>query len=153
MPGFMAICAVDRARGTGCVGLTNATAGIATIDLARELLAELERNEPTVPAPWTPNTDVPDEIADLLGVWHWGNTAFVLTLESDEVVARRDGVVKWRFAVGDGRVVGTGGYLAGEELHVVRRADGTVGHLEAATFILTRQPYDPEAPIPGGLPG
>jgi D-alanyl-D-alanine carboxypeptidase len=49
-------------------------------------------------------------------------------------------------------VVGTGGYQSGEELHVVRRDDGSVSHLEAATFVLTRTPYDPEAPIPGGAP-
>ncbi len=44
------------------------------------------------------------------------------------------------------------GYHAGEELKVVRRADGTIGHLDVATFIYTRTPYDPDAPIPGGHP-
>jgi hypothetical protein len=58
----------------------------------------------------------------------------------------------YRFAVVDGRVVGTSGYHAGETLHVVRRPDGSVGHLDVATFIFTRTPYDPEAPVPGGHP-
>ena len=53
----------------------------------------------------------------------------------------------------DGRVVGTSGYHAGETLHVVRRPDGSVSHLDVATFIYTRTPYDPDAPVPGGHPG
>jgi D-alanyl-D-alanine carboxypeptidase len=44
-------------------------------------------------------------------------------------------------------------YHAGETLHVVRRDDGSVSHLECATFVYTRTPYDPQAPIPGGVPG
>ena len=73
-------------------------------------------------------------------------------MHGDELVASRNGVEMYRFAVLDGRVVGTSGYHAGEPLHVVRRADGTVSHLDVATFIYTRTPYDPEAPIPGGPP-
>ena len=52
----------------------------------------------------------------------------------------------------DGRLVGTSGYMHGEELKVVRNDDGSVNHLDLATFILTRTPYDPAAPIPGGPP-
>jgi hypothetical protein len=32
----------------------------------------------------------------------------------------------------------------------VRNDDGSVNHLDVATFIHTRTPYDPAAPIPGG---
>jgi CubicO group peptidase (beta-lactamase class C family) len=152
MPGFLAICLVDRDRGTGCVGLANATTGMVTADLARDLLADLEASEPSVPQPWVPNPEVPPLLVDVLGVWHWGNTPFVFTLEGDEVVARKDGEDKWRFVVRDGRVLGSYGYQAGEELRVVRRPDGTVSHLDAATFVLTRHPYDASAPIPGGAP-
>ncbi|WP_422385610.1 DUF7586 domain-containing protein [Nocardioides houyundeii] len=56
------------------------------------------------------------------------------------------------FGLGDGRIVGLQGYHRGETLHVVRRPDGEVDHLEVATFVLTRTPYDPAAPIPGGPP-
>jgi len=34
---------------------------------------------------------------------------------------------------------------------VGRAADGTPQHLDLATFIFTRTPYDPAAPIPGGV--
>ncbi len=47
--------------------------------------------------------------------------------------------------------VGLDGYLTGEPLRVVRRADGTVSHLDLASFRFTRTPYDPEADVPGGV--
>ena len=63
-----------------------------------------------------------------------------------------DGVVVLRFEIRDDRIVGLVGYHAGETLHVVRRDDGSVSHLECATFVYTRTPYDPEVEIPGGHP-
>ena len=39
-----------------------------------------------------------------------------------------------------------------ERLRVERNDDGSVNHLNCATFIYTRVPYDPAAPIPGGHP-
>jgi CubicO group peptidase (beta-lactamase class C family) len=152
MPGFLAACLVDRQRRTGAVLLANATSGLAPGLLARDLLDELENREPTLPEPWRPTTQVPDSIADVLGVWHWGNTPYVASIDRDDVVLTREGVVAHRFEVrGDG-IVGVAGYHAGETLHVVRRQDGSVSHLECATFIYTRTPYDPRAPIPGGVP-
>ncbi len=61
---------------------------------------------------------------------------------------------QWRaeFALVDDRLVGTAGYHHGEPLDVVRREDRSVSHLEVSTFVLTRTPYDPAAPIPGGPP-
>jgi hypothetical protein len=47
--------------------------------------------------------------------------------------------------------VGLDGYYAGETLRVVRRADGSVSHLDLATFIFSREPYDVTAEIPGGV--
>jgi CubicO group peptidase (beta-lactamase class C family) len=153
MPGFLATCLVDRPRRTGGVVLTNATTGWSPVQVVLRLLEELEHCEPTLPEPWLPSTGAPPELAGVPGVWHWGNTPFVFAMEGAELVVRREGEVAHRFAVVDGRVVGRSGYHAGETLHVVRRPDGTVAHLEAATFVYTRTPYDPEAPIPGGPPG
>lgn len=152
MPGFHAICLVDRTRRTGCVGLTNGTAGVPVTAFAATMLAELETWEPTLPPPWQPTATVPAEFAEALGVWHWGATPIVLTCEGTHLVARREGVERWRFVARDGRIVGSAGHFAGEELHVVRRDDGSVSHLDAGTFILTRAPYDAGAPIPGGPP-
>lgn len=153
MPGFLAACLVDWSRGVGSVVLANATTGHSPSDLAAALLDELEQSEPTVATPWTATARVPDQLVDALGVWHWGNTPFVFAMAGHELVASKHGVEKYRFAVVDGQVVGTAGYHAGERLLVVRRPDGSVSHLDIATFIYTRTPYDPDAPIPGGPPG
>jgi len=67
-------------------------------------------------------------------------------------VARRRAVEAWRFVAAEGRIVGSRGYHSGEELHVVRRSDGHVSHLDVGTFILTREPYEAGVPIPGGHP-
>ncbi|HEU5036175.1 MAG TPA: serine hydrolase domain-containing protein [Nocardioides sp.] len=153
MPGFLATVLVDRPRRTGGAVLANATTGYSPAAIVTELLEELERCEPTIAEPWRPTAAVPDALAGVPGVWHWGNTAIVLAMEGSDLVARRNGVELYRFRVtGEGRVIGRSGYHAGEEMRVVRRADGSVHYLEVATFIYTRTPYDPTAPIPGGVP-
>lgn len=154
MPGFLATVLVDRRRRTGGAVLANATTGYPPARTVMELLDELEQCEPTIAEPWLPSSGVPAALAGVPGVWHWGNTPFVLAMVGDALVAYRDGVESYRFVVtDDGRVVGRSGYHAGEEMHVVRRPDGSVRYLDVATFIYTRTPYDPDVPIPGGLPG
>ena len=152
MPGFLAACFVDRPRRTGVVLLCNATTGLAPGILARDLLDELERCEPALPEPWRPTGEVPAAAAGALGVWHWGNTSYVAALDRGDLVMSLDGEVAHRFEVRGDRLVGRTGYHAGETLRVVRRDDGSVSHLECATFVYTRTPYDPDAPIPGGPP-
>jgi len=152
MPGFLATVLVDRKRRTGGVVLANATAGYSPATIVMELLDELERCEPALPEPWRPSAGVPPELAGVPGVWHWGNTPFVFAMEGERLVARRNGTAAYSFEVRDGRVLGVTGYHAGEELQIVRRDGGTIGHLDVATFVYTRVPYDPDAPIPGGHP-
>ncbi len=159
MPGFLAACFVDRTRRTVAVALANATAGLDPSGFAGSLLATLEREEPTIPAPWRPSTTVPAPVVDLLGRWYWGATPHDFAWEGAEVVVRGPGGdVTWRYRVvddSDGQdavLVGTHGYQDAEELLVVRRPDGTISHLDLATFVLTRTPYDPAAPIPGAPP-
>ncbi|MEO5664173.1 MAG: serine hydrolase domain-containing protein [Nocardioides sp.] len=152
MPGFHAICLVDRRRRTGVVGLVNGTTGVPVATFGAGLLEELELWEPSLPMPWVPNESVPPEFVDILGLWHWGARPVVFACEGGDLVARSGGVEAWRFGVVAGRVVGTRGYHSGEPLHVVRRSDGAVSHLDVGTFILTREPYEAGTPIPGGGP-
>jgi len=42
-------------------------------------------------------------------------------------------------------------YQAGEPLTVVTGPDGSVTALNTGSFIYTRTPYDPAAPVPGGV--
>ena len=86
---------------------------------------------------------VPDWARELLGYWHWGNSAYEVRW-NDERLEWRDlarGAVAEQFGLDGDRIVGLAGYHHGETLHVVRRDDGSVDHLECATFVYTREPY------------
>ncbi len=151
MPGFLAGLFVDPVRRTGAVLVANATTGMRCEGLAVELLEAVEESEGTVPRPWTPASSVPPTVENLLGVWHWGNTALAFAWDGRQVVVTEPtgAVVVHRFLPHeDGTFLGTVGYHHGERLHVVRNADGSVNHLVCGTFVYTRVPYDPAAPIP-----
>jgi CubicO group peptidase (beta-lactamase class C family) len=151
MPGFLAAVFVDPRTHASAVVMANVTTGIEVERLTADMIARVQplgyhpterENEP----------DPEDAMPDLEGDWFWGNTPFRLTATSDGLILESERQ-PWRFVRDriDG-YRGLNGYTAGEELSVVRRADGTPSHLEVATFVLTRTPYDPDAPIPGGLP-
>jgi len=146
MPGFLAGVFVDRAEQTGAVMLTNTTSGVDP--LVPGLLADLRAAEPRVVDPWTPS---PAPLSlDLLGVWFWGPTPHVLRARAGGLLhlgplAGRNGRAS-RFApCADGTWQGLDGYYAGETLRIAP------DHLDLATFIFTRTPYDPQAPVPGGV--
>jgi hypothetical protein len=40
----------------------------------------------------------------------------------------------------DGRIIGVSNYHAGEELKIIRNLDGSVSHLDIATYLHTRDP-------------
>lgn len=151
MPGFQATAFVEPHSGLGVVALTNGTTGFAGFELTDRLLG------PTTPGPvepWVPTVEVPDWARELVGHWHWGNSAYEVRwhnelLEFHDVA--RMGLAE-QFVLRDGAIVGVNGYHKAEQLHVVRDEDGRINHLNCATFIYTREPYDPRAPIPGGVP-
>ena len=149
MPGFLASLFVDPDTGDGTVALANATTGLDTGGVPTLLLSD---DEVSAPEPWVPSDDVPEPAREVLGLWFWGNTAMELRWSNDRLelrsLVRPEGVD--RFELCGSRIVGTEGYHRGEELRVVRNDDGSVNHLDIATFIHTRAPYDPAAPIPGG---
>lgn len=155
MPGFLAGLLVDRTRRTAAVCLANGTQGLRAEGLPLDLLGTLEELEPTIADVWSPNDDVPDAVAEILGVWHWGNTAYAFSYRAGQVVATPLGTALPSYTFSPqtrDSFLGTSGYHHGETLRVVRDDDGAVNHLSCATFIYTRAPYDPAAPIPGGPP-
>lgn len=149
MPGFQAALLVDRPRHTGAVVLANSTTGLRSSDLCRDLAELLHADEPRVPPAWEPSREVPDQVREVVGVWHWGNTALRLTWAEGLVQATHVlsgapyATWEWR----DGRLVGRTGHHHGEELRHHASAGGE--HLSCSTFVLTRTPYDPAAPVPG----
>lgn len=153
VPGFRAGLFLDRVRSTAGICVSNGGTGLRAEAFPLDLMRVLEEQEPSIPPAWTPAASLPPAVRDVLGLWHWGNQAFTMSYEDEVVVARiLDSGLTWcTFRRVDARgVIGATGYFAGEPLTAVRRPDGSVGHLECATFIFTRVPYDPQAPIPGG---
>jgi CubicO group peptidase (beta-lactamase class C family) len=155
MPGFVATVWVDRDERIGAVALANATGGVAVSTLAAELLDAVVTREPREPDEWVPMADVDQDLLALTGPWYWGTRGHALRLLADrwlELVPLRD--ADWRCRLrpeADGTWTALDGYYADETMRVVRNADNSISHLNLNTFILTRTPYDPESPIPGGI--
>jgi CubicO group peptidase (beta-lactamase class C family) len=146
MPGFLAGVFVDRDERTGAVSLANTTSGLDP--LLPGLLADLRAAEPRVVDAWTPSSSpVPLE---MLGVWFWGPAPYLLRALPGGLLhlgpmPGRTGRAS-RFARRDGGTwVGLDGYYAGEPLRIAE------DHLDLGTFVFTRSPYDPTAPVPGGV--
>lgn len=170
MPGFLAALRVDLTGGDGLVQLTNTTSAPSTGPLATELLALLAEEEPPPVEPWsargvpatgtTNGTTTEDEPAsallELTGTWHWGPAVTTARLVGEHLVLGEPGQQRGaRFALtassGHDEWVGLDDYHTGEPLRVVRRPDGTVSHLDLASFRLTRTPYATDADVPGGV--
>lgn len=146
MPGFLAGVFVDRAEMAGAVMLANTTSGLDP--LVPGLLADLRAAEPWVGPAWSPSP--PPVPLDVLGVWFWGPTPHVLRAQAGGLLhlgplPGRAGRASRFVRRDDGSWVGLDGYYAGETLRIAG------DHLDLATFVFTRRPYDPAAPVPGGV--
>jgi CubicO group peptidase (beta-lactamase class C family) len=151
MPGYLAGLRVARDTGDGAVVLSNTTSSPAPRRLVTALLAGLEQHEPAHVEPWSASGDA--SVLELVGTWHWGPSVAMARVEGDDLVLGEPGVARGsRFRqVGPDAWVGLDSYYTGEPLRVVRRPDGSVSHLDLASFRFTRTPYDPDADVPGGV--
>jgi CubicO group peptidase (beta-lactamase class C family) len=145
MPGFLAGVLVDREERTGAVMLANTTSGLDP--LVPALLADLRAAEPRVVEPWRPAP--PAVPLEQLGIWFWGPVPYALRAVGGLLhlgpLPGRSGRASRFTRRADGAWVGLDGYQAGEVLRLA--AD----HLDLGSFVFTRTPYDPAAPVPGGV--
>ncbi len=155
MPGFLASLFVDPVSGSGVVALAGATTGLSCEDVPVALSSPDGSGAADGPIRrWEPTVEVPAAAADALGLWFWGNTAIEHRwhhggLEQWHLQSGRPGS---RFELRGDDLVGVRGYHHGETLRVVRSpgAHGDaarVTHLECATFLHTRVPYDPRVSV------
>ncbi|MEU6840901.1 serine hydrolase domain-containing protein [Streptomyces sp. NPDC046716] len=155
LPGFVAGLWLSEEEGLAAVVLANCTSGVASGTVAAELLGIVADAEPRIPEPWRPLPEVDPAVLELAGPWYWGTQIVALRLAADGAVVLgpvAGGGRRSRFrANGDGTWTGLDGYYAGEPLRAVRRPDGSVSHLDLGSFVFTRQPYDVDAPVPGGV--
>jgi hypothetical protein len=146
MPGFLAGVFVDREEQTGAVSLANTTTGLDAVVFG--LLEDLRAAEPRIVEPWIP---APSPVPlDCLGVWFWGPSPYALRSVGGGLLhlgplPGRPGRASRFMRRDDGTWVGLDGYFAGETLRI------TENHLNLDTFLFTRTPYDPDAPVPGGV--
>ncbi|AIJ26324.1 serine hydrolase domain-containing protein [Amycolatopsis methanolica] len=154
MPGFLACTLVDEVTGTGALTFANTTSGPAILGLVVDLISIADEQEPNLPEEWRPS-EVDRSLLTLTGLWHWGPTPYHLRLIPGGMLslAPVNGMGRAsRFRpVAQDKWLGLDGYYAGETLRVGRDTDGTPRHLDLATFVFTRTPYDPAAPVPGGV--
>lgn len=155
LPGFLAFLAIAVEDDVAAVVLANCTSGVPLATVGADLVRIVAEAEPRIPEPWRPLREVEPSVLELAGQWYWGTYGFGLRLTADGLLSleplsgtgRRS-----RFrANGDGSWTGLEGYYAGELLWPVRRTDGSVDHLDLGSFVFTRQPYDENASVPGGV--
>jgi CubicO group peptidase (beta-lactamase class C family) len=151
MPGFVATLCVSPDEGVGGIAMANATSGPDIGTLAIDLARIVAEREPRLPARWKPLPVVDQDLLALTGLWYWGPRPYALRLLADRVlelspVAGSGRASRFR-AEPDGTWTGLGGYYIGETLRVIRGAGGAVDHLDLGTFVFTREPYEPDAPL------
>lgn len=155
LPGFLANLTLSVEDDVAAVLLANCTSGPLLGAVGADLVRIVAEAEPRIPEPWSPLREVDPAVLELAGQWYWGTNGYGLRVNADGLLAlgpltgsgRRS-----RFrSNGDGTWTGLEGYFAGELLRPVRRTDGSLSHLDLGSFVFTRQPYDPEAPVPGGV--
>ncbi len=155
LPGFLASLTLAVDDDVAAVVLTNCTSGVPVVAVGADLVRIVAEAEPRIPEPWRPLRDIDPSVLELAGQWYWGTHGFGLRLTADGLLSleplsgpgRRS-----RFRPnGDGTWTGLEGYYAGEVLRPVRRTDGSVDHLDLGSFVFTRQPYDENAAVPGGV--
>ncbi|MDP9799915.1 CubicO group peptidase (beta-lactamase class C family) [Catenuloplanes nepalensis] len=156
LPGFLAMLAIDPEERLGAVVFGNATTGLDVGAVTADLIRIVAEREPHVPEPWRPLPSIDPELLALAGPWYWGPSPYLLSPAADgflELSALHGGGTRaTRLRPDpDGGWTGRSGYFAGERLRVERDASGAVTHLDVGTFVFTRRPYDPGAPIPGGV--
>ncbi|MDO0934605.1 serine hydrolase domain-containing protein [Streptomyces sp. DG2A-72] len=155
LPGFLANLTMSVEDDVAAVVLANCTSGPLLGSVGADLVCIVADAEPRIPEPWRPLPEVDRSALELTGQWYWGTHAFALRLTAAEGVSLEPlsgtGRRSHFRSNGDGTWTGLEGYYAGELLRAVRRADGTVDHLDLASFVFTRQPYDEAASVPGGV--
>ncbi|MFI6148369.1 serine hydrolase domain-containing protein [Streptomyces sp. NPDC051109] len=155
LPGFVAGLWLSEADDVAAVVLANCTSGLPAATVAAELVAIVADAEPPFPQPWRPFKEADPVALELCGPWYWGTSPQVLRLKADGLmelapVSATGRAARFR-SEPDGSWTGLSGYYAGETLRAVRREDGSVSHLDLGSFVFTREPYDAQAPVPGGV--
>ncbi|WP_369203567.1 serine hydrolase domain-containing protein [Streptomyces sp. PU-14G] len=155
LPGYLAALSACEEEDLAAVVLANCTSGPAVETVAADLIRTVADAEPRFPEPWRPLPEVDPALLELAGPWYWGTQVIGVRVRAGGALELGPLSGTGRRSAfrpeDDGTWTGLEGYYAGERLEAVRRPDGTVSHLDLGSFVFTRAPYDPQAPVPGGV--
>lgn len=145
MPGQVTCALVDRESGTGAISLLNAPPTPDPVGFTAGLAAYAIEHDPVEPEPWRPGTSVPDELVGVLGRWYAEGSPHDFsvrrgTLEARVPNAPTSAPPSVFERVGDDLYRTKSGREVGEPLRISRNPDGSVSHLNWATYRFTREP-------------
>ncbi|HEX4976378.1 MAG TPA: serine hydrolase domain-containing protein [Nocardioides sp.] len=144
-PGFISGLFTHRESGTGGLVLMNSTSAPDPAAFAVALADHVIDNDPVDPEPWRPGREVPDELADLVGLWFSEGAPFVFSVKQGRLEARAQALPEHKPSsvferVADDLYRTVSGREAGELLRVTRDGDGRVVKMNWATYLVTREP-------------
>lgn len=145
MPGHITGVFTHRESGTGALVLMNGSVTPAPDLFAVELGEQVVTHDPAEPEPWSPGTELPDELAGIRGVWFLEGSPFVFSVVGGRLEARpQDAPAASPPSVfeqiDDDRYRTVKGRERGELLLVTRDDRGTPVKLNWATYRATREP-------------
>jgi CubicO group peptidase (beta-lactamase class C family) len=145
MPGHISGLFTDRESGTGALVLMNDTAAPDPAAFAIELANHAIEHDPEPEPAWRPGPPVPDELADLVGLWFSEGRPFVFSVREGQLEARAQDLPKHlpsaRFRqLGPDLYRTEVGRESGELLRISRDADGRPVSMHWATYLVTRAP-------------
>ena len=144
-PGSITGVFTERTSATTGLIMMNNSSPVPPAAAAIEMGTTAIEREPVSPEPWTPGSEVPEELRPLLGHWYSEGTHHVLSVRQGRLEARIAGQPKEQppsvlESDGPDRFRTVSGRERGEVLVVHRDAKGEVSHLNWATYRFTREP-------------
>ncbi len=144
-PGFISGLFTHRESGTGGLALMNSTSAPDPAAFAIALADHDIENDPVDPEEWRPGTEVPEDLADLVGLWFSEGSPFVFSVKQGRLEARAQALAEHKPSsvferVGEDLYRTVSGREAGELLRVSRDEDGKVTSMSWATYLVTREP-------------
>lgn len=145
MPGHISGLYTDRDSGTGALVLMNNTAAPDPAVFAVELATHAIENDPEPEPAWRPGSSVPEELADVVGLWFSEGGAFVFSVREGRLEARAqdqpEHLPSARFLQLERDLYRTEvGRERGELLRITRDAAGRPVMMHWATYLVTREP-------------
>ncbi|MGH3360320.1 MAG: serine hydrolase domain-containing protein, partial [Nocardioidaceae bacterium] len=145
MPGQVTCALVDRKTATGGVVLLNATSVPDPVTFAAGIAAYAMEHEPVEREVWRPGTSLPQELTGVLGRWYAEGSGHDFSVRRGRLEARADGAPSDLppsvFERIESDLYRTrSGRESGELLRISRYPDGSVSHLNWATYRFTREP-------------